>query len=70
MSDEPTNKDLLDYMGGMKEDITVIKEDVQKIDARLQIVENKIDKALFGEIDRHERWIRKIAEKVGVELER
>lgn len=76
MVDEPTNKDLLEYMAEMREEMATkadivdmaTKQDIERLGDRLQIVEHKIDKALFGEIDRHERWIRKIAGKVGVEL--
>lgn len=38
------------------------------IEERLNIVEHKLDRALYHELDRHERWIRQLAEKVGVKL--
>ena len=60
------------FMVEMREEMTAgfdkTASDLQKLDDRLQIVENKLDKALFGEVARHERWIKQIAEKVGITL--
>ena len=39
-----------------------------ELDERLTIVEHKLDRALYHDLDRHERWIRQLAQKVGVQL--
>ncbi len=52
-----------------KEDIKGLKVDIAAIDARLGVVETKLDKALYKEIDLHERWIKQLATKVGLVLE-
>ena len=41
-----------------KDDIKDLKADIAGIDARLGVVETKLDKALYKEIDLHERWTR------------
>ena len=47
-----------------------IRGDVQEMKSRLDVVEHKIDRALYHEIDQHERWIKQLAAKVGVDLAR
>ena len=47
-----------------------VHSDVKDIQTRLTIVEHKLDRALYHELDRHERWIKQLAAKVGVELVR
>ncbi|MBI5466518.1 MAG: hypothetical protein HY974_04490 [Candidatus Kerfeldbacteria bacterium] len=41
-----------------------------EVERRLTIVEHKLDRVLYDELDRHERWIKLLANKVGVELSR
>ena len=43
---------------------------LEDVDRRLGIVERKLDRVLYDEIDRHERWIKQLADKVGIELTR
>jgi len=38
------------------------------LEERLNIVEHKLDRALYHELDRHERWIKQLAEKIGAKL--
>lgn len=42
----------------------------EAINARLDIIEHKLDRTLYHEIDQHYKWIRQLAAKVGVELAR
>lgn len=41
---------------------------LNRVEERLTIVEHKLDRALYHELNRHERWIRQLAAKVGIEL--
>ncbi len=52
----------------MDSGFTRVDKRFDEVEARLNIVEHKLDRALYHELDRHERWIRQLAEKVGVEL--
>lgn len=45
---------------------TATKEQFEEIDARLRTVENKLDKALYTEINRLEARVKKLEEKVGI----
>ncbi len=40
------------------------------LETRLATVEHKIDRALYHELDQHNRWIHLIADKVGIDLVR
>ncbi len=58
-------------------DHTATREQVEGIDNRLgvleqrfDVLERKVDRVLYQEIDRHERWIKQLADKIGVELSR
>ena len=37
---------------------------------RFEVLERKVDRALYQDLDRHERWIKQLADKVGAELSR
>ncbi|MFA4819204.1 MAG: hypothetical protein WC621_05175 [Patescibacteria group bacterium] len=54
----------------VKDDLAVVKTDVAEIKNRLEAVENKLDRALYKELDVHERWIKQLANKAGIELSR
>lgn len=53
----------------VKSDIKDLQTDVKDIQNRLDRVERKVDKAFIDGLDRHEKWIKQIADKVGVRLE-
>ena len=46
-----------------------VKSDIRALGGRVAVVEMKLDRALSRTVDKHEHWIRQIAEKVGVTLE-
>ncbi len=46
-----------------------VDERFNKVEGRLDIIENKLDRALNRQLDKHEHWIKLIADKVGVRLE-
>lgn len=52
----------------VKDDLAVVKTDVAEIKNSLETVESKLDRALYKELDVHERWIKQLADKVGIEL--
>ncbi len=54
----------------LKQDVAVLKRDMVEVKGGLSAVEAKLDRVLYKELDRHEHWIRQLAEKVGLELSR
>jgi cell division protein FtsL len=46
-----------------------VKNDIKDVQNRLGRVERKVDKAFIDGLDRHEKWIKQIANKIGVTLE-
>lgn len=72
-----TDAELADIKEGvkdLKQDITGLRESVQaltvSVDKLVKAVENLRQEyvAITAKIDRHEKWIQQIAEKIGVEL--
>lgn len=55
----------LDVLG---QKIDKVEGQLGEIEQRLNIVEHKLDRVLYNELDKHERWIKQLADKVGVEL--
>ncbi len=53
-----------------KDDIKRLEGDIKHLDQRLDIVETKLDRALYHDLDLHEKWIKQLAVKVGVDLVR
>ena len=51
-------------------DVAILKQDMFEVKGKLSTVEAKLDRALYKELDVHERWIQQLAEKVGVVLVR
>ncbi len=49
-----------------KSDLNELGQSVNKINLRLEIVETKLDKALYKEITNHETRIRRLEEKTGI----
>jgi hypothetical protein len=46
-----------------------VKNDIKDVQNHLNRVERKVDQAFIDGLDRHEKWIKQIANKIGVTLE-
>ncbi len=57
-------------VAGLKTDVADLKQGQDDIARRFSIVERKLDSVLYDEMDRHDRWIHQLADKVGIELVR
>lgn len=53
----------------VKSDIKDMQNDIKDVQNRLGRVERKIDQAFIDGLDKHEKWIKQIANKIGVTLE-
>ena len=49
-----------------KQEVEALRQQLYALTERVELVENKLDRALFQEIDRLEKRIKKLEEKVGV----
>ena len=47
-----------------------VQQQFEGVKERLTSVEAKLDRVLYKELDRHEHWIKQLADKVGLELTR
>ena len=81
MAKEVTNEDLaksIDDLAqitakgfdGVDKGFEQVDKRFDTLEQRFDILERKVDRALYQEIDKHERWIRQLAQKVGIELTR
>ena len=57
-------------MAAVKQDVSALKQDMAEVKGKMTAVESKLDRILYKELDRHEHWIRQLADKIGVELPR
>ncbi len=79
-----TNQDIQKLVGllATKEDVRELKRNIDDLRENIQGLSVAVDglaksvddlrieyAAVLGKLDRHERWIKQIAEKVGVQLE-
>lgn len=53
----------------VKSNIKDMQNDIKDVQNRLGRVERKIDQAFIDGLDRHEKWIKQIANKIGITLE-
>ena len=76
MPQEVTNEELARMIAkgfagtATKEELAAVKTDVEGLATHLDKVERKLDRVLVNELDIHERWIKLLADKVGVQLSR
>ena len=61
-----TKKDLAAVEQSLRKDITKLEGKVDKIDERLQIVETKLDRALYTEYVHLETRVKRLEEKIGL----
>lgn len=46
-----------------------VDERFDSVESKLTVVQNKLDQALYHDLEIHERWIKQIADKVGLVLQ-
>lgn len=62
----PTKQDLLTAEKSLRSDITLVKGQMSGIDERLQVMEVKLDRALYTELSHLEARVKRIEQKVGI----
>ncbi len=74
MPQEVTNEELAlaiaKGFSGVDKSFEVVGAEIAALRAGLDKVEDKLDRVLVNELDRHDRWIKQLAAKVGIELVR
>ncbi len=53
-----------------KQQVEGLEHRMGSLEQRFDVLERKVDRALYQEIDKHDRWIHQLVEKVGIQLAR
>jgi hypothetical protein len=64
-----TKQDIQELASSVKTGFDAVDKRFDDVDRHLSILERKVDKAFIDGLDRHEKWIKQIADKIGIALE-